>query len=87
MRQSTSCGITLDIPFLKKNSFADRSISYVVAQYWNDLPECIRNAKDIKKFKSLLKTHFLHQHFLHNNISQYHFTMYIKTSFVKQCRR
>ena len=57
-RQSTSSGITLDIPFNRKKSFADRGFSYAAVKYWNDLPEHIRKAKDIKKFKSLLKTHF-----------------------------
>ena len=56
--QSTSSGITLNIQFNKKKSFADRDFSYAVTKYWNDLPEHIRKAKDIKKFKSLLKTHF-----------------------------
>ena len=42
----------------RKKSFTDRGFSYAVAKYWNDLPECIKKAKDIKHFKSLLKTHF-----------------------------
>ena len=58
-RQSTSSSITLDILFNRKKSFTDRGFSYAVAKYWNDLPEHIRKAKDIKKFKALLKTHFL----------------------------
>ena len=57
-RQSTSSGITLDIPFNKKKSFADTGFSYAVAKHWNDLQEHIRKAKAIKKFKSLLKTYF-----------------------------
>ena len=57
-RQSTSSSITLDIPFNKKKSFADRGFSYTAAKYWDDLPECIRRVKDIKHFKSLLKPHF-----------------------------
>ena len=51
-------GITLDILFNKRKSYADKGFSYAVAKYWNDLPEPIRKAKDIKKFKSLLKAHF-----------------------------
>ena len=57
-RQSTSSGITLDILLNKKKTFADRGFSFAVAKYWNDLPEHIRKAKDITKFKSFLKTHF-----------------------------
>ena len=57
-RQSKSSGVTLDIPFNRKKSFANRGFSFAAAKYWNDLPDHIRNAKDIKTFKSLLKTHF-----------------------------
>ena len=57
-RKSTSSGVTLDIPFNSKKSFADKGFSYAAAKYWNDLPDHIRNAKDITIFKSLLKTHF-----------------------------
>ena len=63
-RQSTSSGIILNIPFNKEKSFADRSFSYAAANYWNDLPEHIWKAKDIKTFKSLLKTHFFKLAFL-----------------------
>ena len=52
--------ITLDIPFNMKKSFADRGFSYTAAKYWNDLPDYIRKAKDIKHFKSMLKIFFLH---------------------------
>ena len=45
-----SSSITLDFPFNKKKSFADRGFSYTAAIYWNDLPEYIRT-KDIKQFK------------------------------------
>ena len=61
--QFTSTGITLDIPFNRKKSFADRGFSYAAAKYWNDLLDNIRTAKDIKMFKSLLKTHFFRQAF------------------------
>ena len=57
-RKSTSLGITLDIPFNNKKSLADRGFSYAAAIYWNDLPDHIRTAEDIKKLKSQLKTHF-----------------------------
>ena len=57
-RKSTSSGVTLDTPFNRKKSLADRGFSYAAAKYWNDLPDHIRTADDIKKFKSLLRTHF-----------------------------
>ena len=57
-RQSSSTGITLDVPLNKKKSFADRGFSYAAAKNWNDIPDYIKTAKDTKNFKSLLKIHF-----------------------------
>ena len=57
-RQSSSTGITLDVPLNKKKSFADRGFSYAPAKNWNDIPDYIKTSKDTKNFKSLLKTHF-----------------------------
>ena len=62
-RQSSSIGITLDVPLNKKKSFADRGFSYAAAKYWNDILDNIKTAKDIKNFKSLLKTHFFKKAF------------------------
>ena len=56
-RKSTSSCVTLDIPFNRKKSLADRGFSYAAAIYWNDLPDHIRTAEN-KKFKSQQKTHF-----------------------------
>ena len=53
-----SSGVTLDIPFNRKKSLADRGFSYAAAIYWNDLHDQIRTAENIEKFKSQLKTHF-----------------------------
>ena len=50
-------------PIKQEKSFADRGFSYAAAKYWNDIPDNIRTAKDIKNFKSLLKTHFFKQAF------------------------
>ena len=63
-RQSTSTGTTLDIPLNRKKSFADRGFSYAATKYWNNIPDNIRTAKDIKIFKTLLKTHLFKQAFL-----------------------
>ena len=49
--QSTSSNITLDIPFNKKKSFADRGFSYTAAKYWNDLPEYIRIGQGHQAFQ------------------------------------
>ena len=62
-RQSSSIGITLDVPLNKKKSFADRGFSYAATKYWNDIPDNIKTPKDIKNFKSLLKTHFFNKAF------------------------
>ena len=83
-RQSTSSSITLDIPFNRKKSFADRGFSYAAAKYWYDLPEYIRKANDIKKIKTLLKTHFFKLAFpsqLHNSTP--FFKTYITKLFCK----
>ena len=47
-RKSTSSGVTLDIPFNRKKSLADRGFSYAAAIYWNDLPDHIRTAENVK---------------------------------------
>ena len=62
-RQLSSIGIALDVLLNKKKSFADRGFSYAAAKYWNDIPDNIKTAKDIKNFKSLLKTHFFKKAF------------------------
>ena len=62
-RQPSSIGITLDVLLNKKKSFADRGFSYAAAKYWNDIPDNIKTAKDIKNFKSLLETHFFKKAF------------------------
>ena len=46
-RKSTSSGVTLDTPFNRRKSLADRGFSYAAAKYWNDLPDHIRTAEDI----------------------------------------
>ena len=62
-RQSTSIGITLDIPLNRKKSFDDRGFRYAAAKYWNDIPDNIRIAKDIKNFKSCLRHIYSNKHF------------------------
>ena len=54
-RKSTSSGVTLDIPFNRKKSLADRGFSYAAAIYWNDLPDHIRTAENIKKIQITAK--------------------------------
>ena len=62
-RQSSSIGTTLDVLLNKKKSFADRGFRYAAAKYWNDIPDNIKTTKDIKNFKSSLKTHFFKKEF------------------------
>ena len=65
IRQSTSTGISLDIPLNRKKSFADRGFSYAAAKYLNDLPDNIRTANDIKFSNPCLRHTSLDMHF-HN---------------------
>ena len=54
-RQSSSTGITLDVPLNKKKSFADRGCSYAAAKNWNDIPDYIKTEKDTNVKNTLLQ--------------------------------
>ena len=60
-RQSSSIGITLDVPLNKKKSFANRGFSYAAAKYWNDIPDNIKTAKDIQKLQILVRNTLLQE--------------------------
>ena len=40
-----------------KNRFEDRAFSFAAPKFWNNLPDCVRNAKTLASFKNNLKTH------------------------------
>ena len=46
----------VDIPKIKRESFADRSFSVMGPRLWNDLPNEIKQCTDIEKFMKKLKT-------------------------------
>ena len=45
----------------QRRKHGGRTFSAVAPQYWNSLPQEIRNAETLQKFKSLLKTHLFRQ--------------------------
>ena len=45
------------IPFMKRKTFAQRSLSVAVPTVWNGLPLNVKQASILNQFKSLLKTH------------------------------
>ena len=51
------------IPPTKHNTFADRSFSVAAPRLWNDLPNHIKQAKNMLTFKRDLKTHLYKQAF------------------------
>ena len=56
-RRSTATDIALNVPFNKRKTYGDHGFTHTAASYWNNLPEYIRLAGDIRTFKRLLKTH------------------------------
>ena len=57
-RRSTAKGITLNAPFNKRKTYGDSGFTYTAESHWNNIPEYIRLAGDIRTFKRLLKTHY-----------------------------
>ena len=64
-RRSTAKYITLNAPFNKRKTYGDHGFTHTTASHWNDLPEYIRLAGDIRTFKRLLKTDYFR--LAHNN--------------------
>ena len=58
---SDSNGKCLEIPYIRRQTFASRSFSYAAPALWNSLPSSIYQAPSLDKFKSLLKTHLFKQ--------------------------
>ena len=57
-RYSASNSKQLDTPFNSKRTQGDRGFSFTGPNYWNQLPNYIKEAENLGKFKKLLKTHF-----------------------------
>ena len=47
-----------EVPFNRKRTQGDRSFSFRGPSYWNKLPNYIKEAENLGKFKKLLKAHF-----------------------------
>ena len=57
-RHNSSNSKQLIVPFNRKRTQGDRGFSFTEPSYWNQLPNHIKEAENIGKFKKLLKTHF-----------------------------
>ena len=58
-RRPTAKGFTLNALFnKKKKTYGDHGFTHTAASHWNNLPEYIRLMRDIRTFKTLLKTHY-----------------------------
>ena len=53
----TSCD-TFVVPFNRRKTFLDRSFAYSGPLIWNSFPQNIRQCRDIKAFKSKVKTYY-----------------------------
>ena len=51
----------LEIPLVKKQTFANRSFSVQGPKWWNILPNFIKQAQSLETFKKYLKTHLFNE--------------------------
>ena len=63
-RYNTSKIKQLEVPFNRKRTQGDRGFSFTGPSYWNQLPNYIKEAENLGKFKKLLKTDFLDYHLI-----------------------
>ena len=54
--RSNNMHMKLDIPKIKRESFANRSFSVMGPQLWNDIPNEVKQCVDVETFKKKLKT-------------------------------
>ena len=57
-RYNTSNSKQLEVPFNRKRAQGDRGFSFTGPSYWNQLPNYIKEAENLGKFKKLLKHNF-----------------------------
>jgi hypothetical protein len=60
---SSRDAILLNVPVIKKQTFANRSFSYNGPRIWNNLPNDLRRAPDYMTFRKTLKTHLFSEYF------------------------
>ena len=53
----------LEIPKVRRKTFAARSFSYMGPTLWNDLPDHLRTVHDAETFKKKLKTYLFKKSF------------------------
>ena len=63
----------LEIPKVRRKTFAARSFSYVGPTLWNDLPDHLRTVHDVETFKKKLKTYLFKKSF---DLSCMHYLRY-----------
>ena len=61
--QRSMDSVTLDVPRARTVTYGDRKFQCSAAKLWNALTAHIRDAKTLKTFKKLLKTHLFLAHF------------------------
>ena len=54
--RSNNVYMKLDIPKVKRESFAKRSLSEIGPQLWNDIPNELKQCADVKTFKKQVNT-------------------------------
>ena len=54
--RSNNMYMKLDIPKVKRESFANRSFSVMGPRLWNDIPNEVKQCVDVETFKKKLKT-------------------------------
>ena len=54
--RSNNMYMKLDIPKIKRESFANRSFSVMGPRLWNDIPNEVKQCVDVETFKKKLKT-------------------------------
>ena len=62
--RSANMNNILDVPKMKRKTFASRAFSAYGPRTWNALPDSLRRTSNYDKFRKDLKTHFLQAYFL-----------------------
>ena len=57
-RYNTTNNKQLEVPCNRKRTKGDRGFIFTGPSYWDKLPNYIKEAENLGKFKKLLKTHF-----------------------------
>ena len=69
-RLANTSAITLEVPFTRRSTFAQRAFSVYGPHLWNKLPVDIRQIQIYSLFKKLLKTFLFNEHFKDNVVKR-----------------